>query len=278
MKKPIVILICIIFIVGFSYLVYLGFKQTRGVPVEETKRIVLEVPSLDREIDLEKGLDLDFWDTLPAKEIKLLYQVMVLPWPKLVTSFVLVKAFHNTKDIYFYLEWLDDTEDNILGIDKFSDACAVLFSLEKKTENPTLMMGFLGKANIWHWKASRDSEFWLQQDTFNQKGYVDFYYPFEENELFVISKEMPKSAVSDLVAVRVGTITPKETQEVKGRGFYNQGTWMVVFKRALKVVDPGYDAEFGSGKRLCAFSVWNGSKGDRGGRKSISDWVELVVH
>ncbi len=36
-------------------------------------------------------------------------------------------------------------------------------------------------------------------------------------------------------------------------------------------------AQFDQMERLCAFAVWNGSKGDRGGRKSISDWVDLRV-
>jgi DMSO reductase family type II enzyme heme b subunit len=280
MKKSNVILIAILCIGIFSWLVYYGFRHSRGVPVpiEEIKKETLEVPMRHKEIDLEKGIDLEFWDTLPGKEIKLLYQVMVLPWPKIVVPKVWIKAFHNAEDIYFYLEWPDESEDKILDINKFSDACAVLFSLEKKTETPSLMMGFLGKANIWHWKASQDNEYWLKQGSQNSKTYADFYYPFEEKELLVVSKEILNSAVSDLISVRVGTVTVKQIQNVQARGFYNAGRWRVVFKRALKVVDPEYDTEFGRGKRLSAFAVWEGSKGDRGGRKSISDWVELVVH
>ena len=81
MKKLAIILIAFVSIILFSLLVYYGFKYTRGVPVpiEESKRIVLEVPFMDQEIDLAKGIETEFWDTLSAQEIKLVYQIMVLP-------------------------------------------------------------------------------------------------------------------------------------------------------------------------------------------------------
>ena len=280
MKKPAIILIVLVSVILFSLLVYYGFKYTRGVPVpiEESKRVVLEAPFRDQEIDLAKRIETEFWDTLSAQEIKLVYQIMVLPWPKSITPAIRVKAFHNTKDIYFYLEWVDETEDRIHGVNKFSDACAIMFPLDEKTQTPTLMMGFLGRADIWHWKASQDREYWLGQYT-ETKAYADYYYPFEEKETLVVSRVIPKSAVNNLMAIRVGTVTPKENQYVYGRGFFSagQGRWQVVFKRSLNAVNPEVDAIFNPGKRLSAFAVWNGSKGDRGGRKSISDWVELEI-
>lgn len=280
MKKLIIFLIIFVSIFAFYFLLHYGFKHTRGIPVliEELKRPILEVPSIDKEIDLDKGIDIELWNSLPTKEIKLLYQVMILPWPKVITPLVKVKAFHNSKDIYFYLEWQDDTEDKILGINKFSDASAIMFPLDENVQTPSLMMGFLGRANIWHWKASRDREFWLKEDIEGPKTYVDWTYPFEEKETLSVSKELVKSAVNDLVAIRVGTVTTKETQNVEGRGFYNGGVWKVVFKRSIQELEPDLDAKFEiNKKRLCAFAAWNGSKGDRGGRKSISDWVELEI-
>ncbi len=55
--------------------------------------------------------------------------------------------------------------------------------------------------------------------------------------------------------------------------------WHVVFKRSLRVASIEDDVVFNSGeeKMLCAFAVWNGATGDRGGRKSISGWVELEI-
>ncbi|MCQ9208729.1 MAG: ethylbenzene dehydrogenase-related protein [Omnitrophica bacterium] len=277
-KKILIILIIALSVICFTLLARHGFKHTRGIAVveEEPERPILSVQSLDKEIDLSQGIDLSFWQNIPAERIELLYQLMVLPWPKKSVPYVEVKAFHNRKDIYFYLEWPDETQDSTVGISKFSDAGAVMFPLGEETQASTLMMGFLGRANIWHWKAIQDSEYWLKEHL-QPRVYVDFYYPFEEEELFVVSKEEFASAVNDLLAIRVGTITHKPIQNVQGRGIYEQGKWKVVFKRSLPVVDNEVDAQFPKGEKLCAFAAWDGSKGDRGGRKSISNWVTLVI-
>lgn len=279
MRKLIVILISIILVISFGALTWYGLRHARGIPVaiEKVERIYLEVPFIDEEIDLKEAISPNFWNSIPSKEIGLEYQVMVLPWPKVVVPSVSVKAFHNKKEIYFHISWKDDTEDRSLGPNKFSDACAIMFPLGDKVQPSTIMMGFIGTANIWQWKASQDKEYWEAVHP-DLEAYADFHYPFEEKELFSISKEIPKSAANDLVSIRVGTVTPKEIQNVEARGVWDDGTWNVVFKRQLETIDPEVDAVFDLGKkRLCAFAAWNGSKGDRGGRKSISDWVELEI-
>lgn len=279
MKKTIIIFISLIIIIAFLALVYYGLRHARGIPVkiEKPEKVILEAPFIDKDIDLIKGISEETWESIAAQEVKLMYQLMVLPWPKSITASIFVKAFYNQKDIYFYISWRDDTQDKDLGFNKFSDACAIMFALGREIQPPTIMMGFLGKANIWHWKASQDKEYWLKE-TVRLEAYSDFYYPFEEEEVLVVSRDIPQSAVNDLIAIRVGTVTPKETQNIQGRGFWQDGIWQVVFKRSLKAFDPEVDADFaGDKKLLCAFAVWNGSRGDRGGRKSISDWVELEI-
>ncbi len=280
MKKTIIILIIIALISSFGGLVWYGIRHSRGIPVspEEAKRVTLEAPFIDKGVDLASGISGELWETIAPKEVKLMYQVMVLPWPKVVIPSVTVKAFNNGHEIYFYMSWKDDTEDRVHEINRFSDACAVMFPLGKDVQPSTIMMGFIGRANIWQWKASQDREFYLKEGPV-VKAYADFHYPFEEKELFPVSKHEPKSAANDLIAIRVGTVTPKEDQgEVEARGFWQDGYWHVVFKRVFDAEDPEVDAVFERGKkRLCAFAAWNGSRGDRGGRKSISDWVELEV-
>lgn len=279
MKKFIVVLISIVSVILFGMLVYHGLRYSRGVPVSVEKKeiVILNAPFIDIDIDLNKGISLNKWDSIPVKKVKLMYQVMILPWGKSLVSPISIKAFHNRKDIYFYISWKDTTENRDIGQNKFSDACAIMFPMDEEVQASTLMMGFLGRANIWHWKAIVDREYWLKQEPVTE-AYADFYYPFEEKELFSVSKEVPSSAVNDLMAIRVGTITPKEIQNVQGRGFFKNGTWHVVFKRSFRAVDSGIDAVFNLGiKKLCAFAVWDGENGDRGGRKSISDWVELDI-
>ena len=282
MKKLLIALIIGITVILFGVAVFYGFKLRRGVPVqiEEVEKPLVEVPYFDRTIDFSAGIDLSFWDSIPSKGIDLIYQVMILPWPKPwqkeVASSVLVKAFHNREEIFFYLEWEDITEDRTVDVNTFTDASAIMFPLGEDAEPSSLMMGFLVRANIWHWKASQDNAYWLG-DTGEMKTYVDFHYPFEEEELFVVSKQEYHAAVNDLMAVRVGTVTPKPSQRVEGRGFFDGGRWKVVFSRSLDASDREVDAQFDRKERLCAFAIWNGSKGDRGGRKSISNWVDLRI-
>lgn len=242
----------------------------------EREKPNLSVPFIEKTINLKNDIELSFWKSASLLEVELYYQVMVLPWPKKIIPSVTVSAFHNKKDIYFYLEWKDKTNDYIRTSDTFSDACAIMFPLSEDTQPSTLMMGFLGSANIWQWKADQDREFWLNK-RYEKKAYVDFYYPFEEEELFVVSKKKYTSAVNDLLAIRVGTITHKTSQNIAGRGEYSKGMWRVVYKRSLKGTDSEVDIDFGVQKKLCAFAVWDGSNRDRAGRKSISNWVQLNI-
>lgn len=260
MKKLVVILISVILAAGFIFLSYSGFRYRLGIPVpiEKLQRPTLLVPFIDKEIDLASGIDSEFWDTLPSQEIKLQYQVMILPWPKKVVPLEKVKAFHNKNDVYFYLTWPDETEDRVVEVDKFPDACAIMFPLEEEVPASTIMMGFMVKANLWQWKANHDKRFWEKESTPNLE-------------------EVLLSAVSDIIAKGAGTVTKKERQDVSGRGIWNGGNWQVVMRRSLTITDSEVDAVIDTGKRLCAFAVWNGEKGDRGGRKSVSDWVELDI-
>lgn len=279
MRKPVIILIVIILAVSFIALTYYGFRHARGIPTpaEEIKKIILTVPYLDKEIDLANGISPDIWDSLPPKEISLMYQITILPWGKSLVSPITVKAFYNKKDIYLYISWHDETEDRVLARNKFSDACAIMFPLGKEVQPHTIMMGFLGKANIWQWKASQDRAYWQNEEP-KTDACSDYYYPFEEQELFPISIDKPKSAVNDLLAIRVGTVTPKDKQNIQGRGIWDNGKWQVVIKPSTEPINPEEDADIRLWeKTLCAFAVWNGAQGDRGGRKSISDWVELDI-
>ena len=269
----------LIFILALNVTCSTGFKFVRGfsVPTEETQIVSLEAPFIEKDIDLSEGIDFAFWESRTPQRVALFFQGMVLPWPQEVVPSVEIKTFHNSENIFFYLAWEDDTEDAIIDIDRFSDACAIMFSLEESQRNLSLMMGSQDKANVWQWKASQDREFWLNEKA-ERVVYVDFYYPFEEQELFVVSKEKLQSAANDLLAVGVGTITLKPTQNIKARGRYDNGIWRVVFERSLENMDPQFDARFMNVRtQPVRFAIWNGSEGDRGGRKSISYWVDLSL-
>ncbi len=276
-KKTTVITIAVVTVIGFGILIFLGANRVREMGESEA-RVELEVPFLDKTLDLTQDIGTEIWSSLSAHEIDLRYQVMILPWGVSDVSPLRVKAFHNKKDIYFYLTWGDNTEDRVYDIGKFSDASAMMFPTQKEVPASTLMMGFMGKSNIWQWKANADAEYWAL-DLPQKRVYSDFYYPFEDKELFPVSKSQTASAVTDFAAISVGTLTPKDQQIIQGKGIWKDNSWQVVMKRSLGISKGSeFDTVFiRESARLCAFAVWNGSNGDRGGRKSISDWVLLEV-
>ena len=279
MKKGTVVLISIVLVAGFFALVFYGLRHSKGVPTEvaEQLKMTLDVPFIDKEIDFASANLAEEWNGVSSIELGLMYQVMILPWGKSLVSPISVSAFHNKKDIYFHMSWKDDTGRGDTGVSKFTDACAVMFPLDKEFQPSSIMMGFLGKTNIWQWKETQDREYWLKEIS-ERDVYVDFYYPFEEEETLVVSKDKPESAVNDLVAKMPGTITHKNAQVVQGRGSWDNGVWHVTFRRSLKSLAPEADAAFTAAEpRFVAFAVWNGANGDRGGRKSISDWLELQI-
>ena len=276
MKKNTVIVLSIVLIASFLILVRYGMQHAWGVPADyEYERAVLKAPFIDKDIDFRGATSLDAWEGIDPKEIKLFYQLMVLPWPKDSVPSVTVKAFHNKKDIYFYLSYKDDTLDEIHGGSTFPDASAIMFPLGEDVPNSTLMMGFMGRSNIWQWKANLDREFWSGKKP-EARTYTDYYYPFEENETLTVMGLEHASAVNDIIATGIATLTRKNVSLVEGRGFWIDGTWHVMFRRSLTASDPEVDAAFTPGETYSiAFAVWDGASGDRGGRKSISDFVSL---
>ena len=279
MKMKTVVIVSIILVLSFLALVIYGFIRSVEGPVGVEEPEISEAPFVDRDIDLSTGISLDVWDTLPPTEVELVYQLTVLPWPaRGLLPPIAVKAFHNGKDIYLYVSWEDGTEDILSGTNTFPDACAIMFPLKNRTKPSSIIMGFKDMVGIWHWKADLDGRFWSDEKPGSPTPYADYHYPFEEEEVLVVSRPALTSAVRDLVATGIGTSVVKENQTVQGRGLYDNGRWHVVFKRRLEPADRELDAEFLPGETsFYALAVWNGAKGDRGGRKYISDWVKLEV-
>lgn len=113
-----------------------------------------------------------------------------------------------------------------------------------------------------------------------------------------------KTPVECLVARGPGTLSgkPANIQVVQGQAAYERGVWMVQMQRALDLpCDHGATAQgapshgaqptdghpsasdadervFRPGDYLpVSFAIWNGSAGDRDGKKNISIWQKLVI-
>ena len=243
-------------------------EEIEEKPSKQTTTTVA-VTYVQEEIDLSQGISRQTWRSLEPTTIDLMYQFIVLPASKKRVPTVIVKSFHNRRDIYFYLSWRDDTENRVFALNKFSDACAIMFPMKREANPITLLMGVVGKSNIWQWKAGRDRQYWLKPELADEVT-VDFHYPFEDEEVLPVSRDTLRSAVADLFAEGAGTLTRKDTGNIQGRGIWDDGTWHVVFKRSLDSVDSMFDATFNPGdQRLLAFAVWNGQKRRQGRQKVL---------
>ncbi len=281
MKKIVILgligLVVSLFVVGSYYALfrYRTFPPAADQPVE-----TLDVLYVARDVELsERGAEDPVWRHVPSKTLALAPQVTAIPWGKASVPEVTVAAFHNGERIFFRLQWRDATENRAVGRDTFTDACAVMLPLVEEPQPNTIMMGFLEGANIWTWKAVRDAQVWGRERAASpapaERPYTDYYYPLEEREVFPIVRESVASAVEDLIARGVGTLTPRAHQRVQGRGLWRNGTWTVLLTRALATHE-AEEATLPVGKaRAVAFAVWDGAKGDRGARKSITGWVRL---
>jgi hypothetical protein len=167
-------------------------------------------------------------------------------------------------------------------------------------------MGAKGQlVNIWMWKSERQAELEMPfhdlEMVYPNLG-IDSYpnsklAPMEQptrhaltlksDPTFVtgwgagniVSDPTRPSAAEDLIAQGFGTLKarPFADQAVQARGVYGTGTYRVVLRRAL--VGKGKQAvTLVPGKTVpAAFAVWNGSAGDRDGKKSVTIWQDLVL-
>jgi cytochrome c oxidase subunit 2 len=213
---------------------------------------------------------------MPVVELELSHQITEKPWPKGLIPALKVQAFHNGKDIFFKMTWEDDQANKTVSVDTFTDGCAVAMPLDAEAPVRSIMMGFSSPVNIWHWKAEKDKQYWHDRNKI-QPVSSDYTYPFEKQEILSVSTPELKSAVTDLLAQRAGSLTRKDKQIVHGRGLWKDGTWNVLFKRSLKTDDSQQDCQFPWGMHSASFAVWDGDQSDRGSRKSISDWVKLQI-
>lgn len=278
-NKIIIAIVILLTVCVFAWLADYGWKHRYGSPetYDTIEPNLLDVGYRSQKLGLEPGdVFAAMWQDVPSVELALTPQMTEKPWPKGLIDVVNVQAFHDGSDIYFKMTWQDDQADLSVAVDAFPDGCAMATPVDAEAPVQSIMMGFSSLVNIWHWRADRDAEFWQTKEP-EEEIVVDFTYPFEEEEIFTVSIPKLESAVSDLVAQRAGSLTPKETQAVQGRGVWRDGTWSVLFKRSLTTTDTERDCQFTSGKRSASFAVWDGDQQHRGSRKSMTEWVTLQI-
>lgn len=194
---------------------------------------------------------------------------------------IAVRAVHFGDRLYVMLEWSDRTPDETSDrYEAFSDAAAIQFPAEAGSEVPAICMGQADQAvNIWQWRADQQQP----SPDLPDSGYVDLY-PSTEDLYFPareagnpLSQDDDRVAVHSLVAGGFGTLEIADQGGLEGNAVYQDGRWVVVFSRAFESaheMQPSFD---GAGPVDVAFAVWDGSKDERDGLKSVSAFTRLQI-
>ncbi|OGP99340.1 MAG: hypothetical protein A2W10_09495 [Deltaproteobacteria bacterium RBG_16_55_12] len=272
-----------------------GEKQRERV---EMKKFEIVAPRVK---ELPDHPDSGIWRSAPRVNLHL----MPLWWRTERPEELTVRALHDGKEIAFLLMWTDDTHDHTaMRPQDFRDAVAVEFSLTK--DPPFFAMGQKGKhVNIWMWKSERQADlepvFQDLEKVYPNLG-IDAYpnllrspveqasrhaLTLESDKTFVtgwgagniVSDPQRKSPAEDLTAQGFGTLRarPRTNQKVDAKGVYAADSYRVMFRRSLN--PSGKDAvALSPGSTVpVAFAVWNGSAGDRDGKKSVTIWQDLKI-
>ncbi len=245
--------------------------------------------------------DSGVWRLAPPVNLHL----MPLWWRSNRPEEVTVRAVHDGKELALLMVWADDTDDHTaIRPQDYRDAAAVQLSL---TPNPPFFaMGAKGQpVNIWMWKSERQADLepaFQELDKIYPNVGIDSYpnltrspleqpvrsaLTLESDKTFVtgwgagniVSDPQRKSPAEDLAAQGFGTLRarPRIDQKVDAKGVYGEGSYRVMFRRSLAptgkdsaALKPGTTVPVG-------FAVWNGSAGDRDGKKSVTIWQELKI-
>ncbi|MFN8036428.1 MAG: ethylbenzene dehydrogenase-related protein [Acidimicrobiia bacterium] len=226
------------------------------------------------------------WSRAPEAVVQLSAQRTAAPMGGGSITAVRVRSLHHGSRIYVRVEWDDRTRDvSTASPGRFADAVAVELPAVAGSSVPAVCMGQADSGvDVWQWRADR--QYPTDWARVHPNGYVDGYpkmpdgldYPARKVGNLVAT---PGHPAQDLVARGFGTLAPARSQAVQGRGVFGgsarSGHWAVVFSRDFKAPS-NTEPDFSVGKRTdVAFAVWNGSKGDRNGIKSVSAFSRLAV-
>jgi mono/diheme cytochrome c family protein len=241
------------------------------------------------------------WRAVPPVDLHL----MPLWWRPGRPEVLTVKALHDGQDLALSLQWADATHDHTaIRPQDFRDAAAIEFS--PVPDPPFFGMGSAGQeVSLWMWKAERQADlepaFQDLEKIYPHIG-IDSYPNLERSPLEqptrhgltlesdksfitgwgagnIVSDPTRGSPVENLHAQGFGTLRarPSIDQRVRAMGSYDFGSYRTVFVRVMG--DTGPDARLlAPGRTLpVAFAVWDGSAGDRDGKKSVTIWQELHI-
>ncbi len=264
----------------------------------EMRRFVIPVK---RVRTLPEHPDASLWAQTPPVNLHL----MPLWWRTDRPEEVTVRALHDGKEIAILMLWQDTTYDaTAMRPQDFRDAAAV--ELSREANPPFFAMGERGQfVDIWMWKSERQADlepaFQDLEKVYPNIG-IDSYpnllrSPLEQPQRHALTLESDptfvsawgvgnivadptrRSAAENLTAQGFGTLRARPTadQTVAARGVYTVNSYRVVFRRTLAGKGAGSVSLKPGNTVPVAFAVWNGSAGDRDGKKSVTIWQDLQI-
>jgi hypothetical protein len=207
-----------------------------------------------------------------------------------------VRSMRDDRQVSILLEWADQTRDeSTVRSDQFADQVAIQFATG---EGISICMGQqAGSIDVWLWKAD-----WAA-DLAGRPGIAEAFPNAPTDEIhplvpaagaspapgpvgFMTARDagnpradaLRTSSVEDLNAVGFGSLTPQppDRQNVHGASDYRNGTWRVVFSRSIESGDRSDAIIDPRASTVAALAVWDGSNGDRDGRKAVSAWLAMA--
>gem|GEM_PF-782085 len=241
------------------------------------------------------------WGTANPVSIPLSPQNLVLPrLEEAGAKGIIVRALFDDEQISFLLEWPDAHPDQDLEtVMQYRDAAAIQFPRDPAMTGASFMMGHQGNAvTIYHWKSDWQFGRLLDVDEAYPNMYADWYqhsgaeageipeasdYLTKGDKAYLTAAAAGNTLADPLIQEKIGpiqkmqaqgfgTLEPHATQDAKGSGLWQNGSWKIAmsFPRQQEAFTFREDTPV-----LVAFAVWDGSRQERNGQKAYSTWQEM---
>jgi hypothetical protein len=217
------------------------------------------------------------WSAATPTNIELVQQAMQKPIGGGAVRRVEVRALHGGGAFAVRLTWENPTDESLVAVKDFRDACAVMFPVASDPF-PSALMGHAGApVLIWQWKADwEDFPAAYAARMSRYPDYSDYHHPTNDtlNAQFG-DKPGAQEKVDVLVAEGFGSATRIGDVGVEAKSARAGAYTRVVFRREIPATAPSLSEGV---KSAINVAVWEGANGERGSRKSVSlVWTDLLL-
>ncbi len=243
------------------------------------------------------------WEQVATVDVPLQAQQVAEPMLATATvTSVRVQAAHDGQRYLWRLSWDQAEPSTQSDFGEFSDAVALQFPLVDGA--PYTMGGPDTPVSILYWKAiwQKDVDEGFQDSTVvRPNAHTDLYWfasqpgpvaadqlaagdPMARQWLIPASAGNPmadygrKCPMEAIRAAGFGTSTHEQGNACQARGKWSEGRWQVVFEMPARDGDALIDRfKANPQQQLVALAVWDGAARNRGGLKSISNWIPMRI-